>query len=42
MDWQEVKHTTLYEQLVDLARHVWSLSALVVYATVWERGPHRS
>ncbi len=31
--WTGVKHTALHEQLVDLARNVWGLSALVVDAT---------
>src|SRR4051812_211618 len=31
--WTGVKHTALYDQLVDLARNVWCLSALVVDAT---------
>jgi len=33
MAWTGTKHTALHEQLVDLARNVWKLSALVVDAT---------
>jgi hypothetical protein len=33
MAWTGVKHTALHEQLVDLARNVWGLAALVVDAT---------
>jgi hypothetical protein len=33
MAWTGTKHVALYEQLVDLARNVWKLSALVVDAT---------
>ena len=33
MSWTGAKHITLHEQLVDLARTVWKLSALVVDAT---------
>jgi hypothetical protein len=33
MAWTGTKHTALHDQLVDLARNVWGLSALVVDAT---------
>jgi hypothetical protein len=33
MAWTGTRHTALHEQLVDLARNVWGLSALVVDAT---------
>ncbi|MDQ2655343.1 MAG: hypothetical protein M3Z20_20110, partial [Chloroflexota bacterium] len=51
--WTGTRHTALHAQLVDLARHVWGLSALVVDATgvgaglasfladALGRGPHR-
>lgn len=51
--WTGTRHTALHAQLLDLARHVWGLSALVVDATgvgaglasflvdALSRGPHR-
>jgi hypothetical protein len=33
MAWTGTKHTALHKQLIDLARNVWTLSALVVDAT---------
>jgi hypothetical protein len=33
MAWTGTKHTALHDQLVDLVRNVWKLSALVVDAT---------
>ena len=33
MAWTGTKHVALHDQLVDLARNVWRLSALVVDAT---------
>lgn len=39
MAWTGVRHTALHDQLVDLARNVWGLSALVVDATGVGAGP---